>query len=124
VPIDHSGVGYRRIAGLYDWLIEQQQAAVVRPDLRALDWSLEDPDAIAADKARLAAEGRANPKRSALLDKLMLGEPAVVAWSALRGRLPADAPEWLPDPRITPCVREYVDDLVEPADGPPDQCSC
>ena len=51
----------------------------------------------------------------------MVGEPVVIGWSALHGRLPEHPPEWLSDPRITPCVRVYPDDLVEPADGPADQ---
>lgn len=121
MPIDHSGVGYRRIAGLYEALIADQQAAVVRPDPRLLDTSLEDPAAIAADRAEVEADARAYPKRSALLDKLLVGEPVIVGWSMLRGRLPEHPPEWLSDPRITPCVRVYPDDLVEPADGPADQ---
>jgi hypothetical protein len=41
----------------------------------------------------------------------------------LHGRLPANAPEWMTDPRVTPCVCVYADDLVEPSDGPPDQCA-
>jgi len=122
VPIDHAGVGYRRLPGTYAWLIAQQQAAVVKPDLRLWDWSLEHPDAIAADRAAVKAEAQAHPQRSTLLDKLLVGEPVIVGLTDLAGRLPADRPEWLSDSRITPCVRVYPDDLVEPADGPPDQC--
>lgn len=123
MPIDHAGVGYRRLPGTYVWLIEQQQAAVIKPDLRLWDWSLEDPGAIAVDRAAVTAEAKAHPQRSALLDKLLVGEPVVIGLSDLHGRLPADRPEWLSDPRITPCVRVYPDDLVEPADGPADQCA-
>ena len=57
------------------------------------------------------------PKRSALLDKLLVGEPVIVGWSMPRGRLPEHPPEWLSDPRITTHVRVYPDDLVEPADS-------
>ena len=77
--------------------------------------------AIAADRAEVEADARAYPKRSALLDKLLVGEPVIVGWSMLRGRLPEHPPEWLSDPRITTHVRVYPDDLVEPADGPADQ---
>jgi hypothetical protein len=122
VPIDHSGVGYRRIAGLYEALIAEQQAAVVKIDLRLLDWTLEDPAEAAVDRAEVKADAKAHPKRSALLDKLMIGEPVTVGWSELWGRLPEHPPEWLSDPQITPHVRVYPDDLVEPADGPADQC--
>ena len=37
------GVGYRRLAGIYDWLLEQQSAAVVSPDLRLWNWSPGEP---------------------------------------------------------------------------------
>jgi hypothetical protein len=77
--------------------------------------------AIAADRAEMETDARAYPKRSALLDKLLVGEPVIVGWSMLRGRLPEHPPEWLSDPRITTHVRVYPDDLVEPADGPADQ---
>ena len=63
MPIDHAGVGYRRLPGTYVWLIEQQQAAVIKPDLRLWDWS---------------AEAKAHPQRSARLDKLLVGEPVVI----------------------------------------------
>jgi hypothetical protein len=65
------------------------------------------------------AEAARNPKRSALLDKLLAGNPVIVAWTTARPYLPADPPHWLSDPRITPHIRVYRDDLVEPADGPP-----
>jgi hypothetical protein len=45
----------------------------------------------------------------------------VVDLLMLRGRLPADAPPWLLEGRG--CVRVYVDDVVEPADGPAEQCA-
>jgi hypothetical protein len=41
------------LAGLRAALIADQQAAVVEPDLRLLNWELEDPYEIAADKAQL-----------------------------------------------------------------------
>ncbi len=119
MPIDHAGVGYRRLPGTYAWLIEQQQAAVIKPDLRLWDWSLEAPDAIAADRAAVEAEARAHPHRSTLLDKLLVGEPVIVGRTDLIGRLPPDGPPWL----IDGCghVRVYADDLIEPCDGPADQ---
>ncbi len=67
----------------------------------------------------MEAEARANPQRSALLDKLLDGMPVVVNRSMLH--LPPDPPEWLSDSRIS--VRVRADDLVEPAHGPPDQCA-
>ncbi|MGO8767972.1 hypothetical protein [Mycobacterium sp.] len=103
-------------------MIEHQQKAIVSIDLRLLDWGLTDhPDEIAADRAALEAEARADPQQSVLLAKLLDGMPVVVEWSALH--LPADPPEWLSDPRITPHVRVRADDLVEPTDEPPDQCA-
>jgi hypothetical protein len=121
MPIDHSGVGYRRITGLYAALLEQQRAAVVSIDLRALDWTLEDPAAAAVDRAALEEWTKANPQPSALLERLGAGQPAVVDLSMLHGRLPADAPPWLLEGRG--CVRVYADDVVEPADGPAEQCA-
>jgi hypothetical protein len=110
------GAAYRRITGLRASLIEQQQEAVITIDLRALDWTLEDPDEIAADRADLQEWTNAHPHRSALLDKLLAGEPVVIELSQLRGRLPVDAPPWLTEGRR--CVRVYPDDVVEPADWP------
>jgi len=72
------------LAGLRAALIADQQAAVVEPDLRLLNWELEDPYEIAADKAQLQEWTRANPHRSSLLTKLLAGEPVVVERSALR----------------------------------------
>ena len=115
------GAAYRRLPGLYEWLIEQQQAAVISIDLRALDSTLTDPDEIAADRAELTAWTKANPQRSTLLEHLKRGEPAVVELSMLRRRLPANAPPWLLEGRGYVCV--YVDDFVEPADGPAEQCA-
>ncbi|MGO9102119.1 MAG: hypothetical protein ACLP9Y_22765 [Mycobacterium sp.] len=122
MPIDHSSVGYRRLPGLYNSLIEQQQAAVVKIDLRVLDWSLTDPEEIAADRAAITAEAKAHPQRSTLLDKLLDSESVIVGWSMLHSRLPADRPEWLSDPRITACVRVCCDESIESAAGPADQC--
>jgi hypothetical protein len=113
------GAAYRRITGLRESLIEEQQEAVISIDLRALDWTLTDPDEIAADRAELVACTKANPQRSVLLDKLLAGEPVIVELSALHGRLPADAPSWMTEGRG--CVRVYPDDVVEPADGPAEQ---
>lgn len=97
----------------------QQQKAIVSIDLRLLDWSLEDPAAVAADEAALEAEARAHPQPSVLLEKLLDGQPVVVDRSALP-RL-VDGPESISGPRITPFVRVRADDLVAPADGPADQ---
>jgi hypothetical protein len=102
-------------------LTADQQAAVVKPDLRLLNWELEDPDEIAADKAQLQEWTRANPHRSSLLTKLLAGEPVVVERSALRHRLPPDSPPWMREGRGY--VRVYADDVVEPADGPAEQCA-
>lgn len=115
------GAAYRRVTGLRAELIEEQQEAVISIDLRALDWTLTDPDEIAADRADMQAWTRERPQKSELLDKLMFGEPVVVELSMLRGRLPADAPPWLREGRG--CVRIYPDEVVEPCDGPPDQCA-
>jgi hypothetical protein len=119
MPIDNTGAGYRRLAGLYERLIADQQAAVVRPDLRLLNLTLEDPDAIRADRAAVTAEAKAHPKRSALLDKLLVGDPVIIERTDLHGRLSADGPTWLLEGRGY--LRVYADDLVEPADGPADQ---
>lgn len=108
-----------RLPGCYAALIAQQRAAAVSIDLRLLDWDLSDPGEVAADRAALVAETKAHPQESALLVKLLAGEPVVVSWSALH--VPADAPGWLSDPRITHYVRIRADDLVEPADHAPDQ---
>ena len=95
---------------------------MVNPDLRLLDRGLTDPEEMAADRAALEAEAKAHPRRSTLLNKLMLGSPVVVELSMLHGRLPADAPPWMREGRG--CVRVYADDVIEPADAPADQCSC
>jgi hypothetical protein len=111
---------YRRIAGLYAALLADQQAAVVKPDLRLVNWDLNDADEVAADRAAIEAEAKANPRRSTLLDKLTIGSPVIVECTMLRGRLPADAPPWMREGHA--CVRVYGDDVVEPCDdGPADQ---
>ncbi len=124
MPIDADGAGYRRVEGLRAELISEQMAAVIKVDPRLLPWEDELPAAeFAIAKTRLAVEAAAHPRRSTLLDKLRAGEPVVVQTTMLRGRLPANAPPWISDPRMSPCVRIYADDVVEPADGPPDQCA-
>jgi hypothetical protein len=110
------GVAVFRAPGLYDALRVEQEAAVVKVDVR-LSFDA-GPDELAA----LTAEAHANPKRSTLLDKLRARADVIVRWSALHGRLPPDPPPWLSDPRITPCVRVTPDNAIVPADGPPDQC--
>jgi hypothetical protein len=45
----------------------------------------------------------------------------VVERSALRHRLPPDSPPWMREGRGY--VRVYADDVVEPADGPAEQCA-
>jgi hypothetical protein len=123
VPIDntHRGAGYRRVTGLRAQLTADQQSAVIKVDLRLLNMDLSDPEEIAADKAELQAEARAHPRRSTLLDRLLAGSPVVVELTALRGRLPADSPPWMHEGQGH--VRVYADDVVEPADGPADQCA-
>ena len=122
MPIDNSdrGAGYRRIAGLRAVLTAEQEAAVIKVDLRLLPWG-EDLPAGEFDRRRaeLEADAPANPRRSTLLATLRAGEPVAVELSMLHGRLPADAPPWLTEGRGY--CRVYADDIVEPADGPADQ---
>jgi hypothetical protein len=117
MPVDRRATDVFRVPGCYAALIMHQRKAVVSIDLRRLDWSLEDPAQVAADRAAVEAEAKAHPQRSALLDKLLDGLPVVVNRSMLH--LPPDPPPWLVDSRIS--VRVRADDLVEPADGPEDQ---
>jgi len=121
MPADRHLTAAFRVPGCYEALIAHQQKAIVSIDLRLLDWSLEDPAEKAADRAALECETRLDPQPSALLAKLLDGDPVVVRWGALP-RL-ADPPEWLSDPRITPYARVWPDDFVGPADGPPDQAA-
>ena len=76
-----------RATGLYDALLIEQEAAVVRVDARL------SFDASPDELAELAAEARAYPERSALLDKLRTGSPVIAGWSAVRRHLPPDPPE-------------------------------
>lgn len=115
------GTDMFRIKGVYAGLILHQQRAAVSIDLRLLDWSLEEPAAKAADRAALEYETKLNPQPSKLLEKLLDGQPVTVSWRALPHV--ADPPAWLSDPRVTPYVRVRADDLVTPADGPPDQAA-
>jgi hypothetical protein len=111
-----------RVPGFRGWLTGNQESAVIKVDQRALDWTMTDPEEIAADGAAHDDEARANPKRSALLDKLRTDQPVIVEWAMLRRRMPADGRPWFNSRRTTPYLRVDVDDRVEPADGPPDQC--
>ncbi len=106
-----------RLRGCYASLILHQQRAIISIDLRRLDWSLEDPAAVAANRGAVEAEARAHPRPSELLKKMEAGQPVVVRRSMLT--LPRDFPPWLADSRISVKVR--ADDLVAPTDKPEDQ---
>ncbi|MGO8967873.1 hypothetical protein [Mycobacterium sp.] len=106
-----------RVPGAYAGLILHQRKAVVSIDLRRLDWSLEGQAEVAADRAAVEAQARANPQKSELLTKLLYGQPVVVRRSMLT--TPPDSPPWLADSKIS--VRVRADDLVQPTDEPCDQ---
>lgn len=111
-----------RVPGIYAALIEHQEAAVVKPDSRMFDWLTNNPDEYEASRLKVIADAQNQPKHSTLLDKLRAGKPVLVECGTLRPYLPFTAPAWLADPRTIVAV--HPDDVVEPADGPPDQCQC
>lgn len=113
------GTGGVKVPGCYEALLEHQQKAVVSIDLRLLNWDLTCPHERAADRAALEYRTRLNPQPSALLARLLEGEPVAVYRRMLY--LPPDAPQWLVDPGTV--VRVTPDDVVRPAVGLPDQAA-
>lgn len=107
------------IAGVYEHLTAHQSEAVVRVDLRRLDWSL-PASGMEAQKAALRSGER---RRSELLDALVNDESVVIPWSLLPPQRRAGRPGWLTAPTITPWVRVDPDDRVYPSDDPPLHCA-